>query len=119
MRAVGRAALARPPYTPTLDFVQGREYKGNMAEGDETKFLELLKQTTEYSDKDIAELRRCGASVTHFGLDIQTWTQVRVAIETIAAIRRFDKATTKLTVIVIGLVVVQVVVAVISLCVKR
>jgi hypothetical protein len=72
-----------------------RVHNDTMAQGDQTKLFELLKQTSPYSDADIAELRRTSSELTHSGMDYQALAQVRASIEVVDAIRRFDKASTR------------------------
>jgi len=67
-----------------------------MVEEDLQKLKELLKQTRPYSEEDIAELRRSASGLTHSGMDVQAWAQVRSSVELLDAIRRFDRGSSRL-----------------------
>ena len=60
--------------------------------GDETRFRELISQTSGYTDEQIIELRSLASQIGNLGTDWRDKAQFRAAVETIAAIRTFDKA---------------------------
>lgn len=63
-----------------------------VAVGDETRFRELISQTSGYTDEQVIELRSLASQIGNLGTDWRDKAQFRAAIETIGAIRKFDKA---------------------------
>src|SRR5438309_402364 len=86
--------------------------------GDETRLRELISQTSGYSDAEIIELRTVADKIGNLGTDWRDRAQFRANVETIAAIKRFDKAsgdlvdtTNRLTKLVLAFTIITVVLA--------
>jgi hypothetical protein len=64
-----------------------------MAQNDQTTLFALLGKTNgEYTDEDLAELRRVSPSIANSATGYRDVASLRASIEVIAAIRNFDKA---------------------------
>src|SRR5712692_2809519 len=63
---------------------------------DETRLRDLISQPTGYSEEQITELRSVANLIGHLGTDWRDRAQFRAAVETIAAIKQFDKASADL-----------------------
>ena len=93
-----------------------------MAQGDQTRLFELLGKPSEYTNDELAELRRASPTIRGTGEDDRAVAVFRAAVETIASIRRFDNAsaqlistTNRLTIIILVLAALQIIVGIISL----
>jgi len=73
----------------------GTEYKGLMAKTGQARLEELLYQPESLTDDDITELRSLVKIVQHVPYS-QSAALLRMAIENIDSIRRFDKASGEL-----------------------
>ena len=64
--------------------------------GDETRLTEVISQRGPLTDAEITELRSVAVNIGSLGDDWRVRAQFRAAVEMIAAIRQFDKASADL-----------------------